>query len=415
MTARLRKLLDQRATAWSKVQDIQDRRSKDGYEPSDEDGETYTRALDDVERLSREIEEEERADRMRGVMDGVDPAEDRSTNPTGEQGGSDNAAQYRDAFDTYLRRGISRVSPDQQQLLEAGFVVDERAQAAGVDTAGGYTVPEGFRNTLVEAMKAFGGLLGVAEVLTTSTGNTLPWPTNDDTSNEGELLDENTAATEGDMVFGQAKLGAYTFSSKLVRVSLQLLQDSAFNLNAWLPTKLGERIGRASAGYFATGTGTDQPKGITVGLSRTVTSSTVGKIAYDDLVDLEHTVDPAYRNGGRCRYVLNDTAIRDIRKLKDSQQRPLWVPAMAGGVPSTINGQPYTVDNKIPAVGLGAKPIVYGDIKAAFVIRQVLAVQTLRLAERYAEFLQVGFLGFARLDSTVQDDNAAATLTIKAA
>lgn len=414
MTARLRKLLDQRAAAWSKVQDIQARRAKDGYEPTDEDGETYTRALDDVESLSREIEEEERAERMKGVMDGVDPSEDRSTNPTGDVT-PDGEAQYRTAFDEYLRRGIARLNPEQQQLLEAGHVVDERAQAAGVDAAGGYTVPEGFRNTMVEAMKAFGGLLGVAEVITTSTGNSLPWPTNDDTSNEGELLDENTAAAEGDLVFGQAKLGAYTFSSKLVRISLQLLQDSAFNLNAWLPTKLGERIGRASAGYFAIGTGTDQPKGITTGLTRTVTSATVGKIGYDDLVDLEHTVDPAYRNSGRCRYVLNDSAIREIRKLKDSQNRPLWVPAMAGGIPSTINGQPYTVDNKIPAVGLGAKPIVFGDIKAALVIRQVLGVQTLRLAERYAEFLQVGFLGFARLDSTVQDDNAAATLTIKAA
>lgn len=417
MNARLRKLLEQRATAWSAVQDIQARRAAAGYEDTAEDGETYTRSLDDVERLGRQIEDEERSERLAAVMNA--PADDvRSTNPrAGDGPGEDISDEYRAAFANYMRRGMTGLNGDEQRLLQEGFVKDAegRAQAAGTGAAGGYTVPQEFRNKMVETLKAFGGILSIAEVLNTSTGAKLPWPTNNDTANEGGLLSENTAVTEQDMVFGQADLEAHMYTSKLVRVSYQLLQDSAFNLEAWLPVKLGERIGRASARHFGTGTGVDQPQGLVTGLTKIQTSAAVGKVGYDDLVDLEHSVDPAYRAAGRTGYVLNDQTIRDIRKIKDTTGRPLWVPTMAGGVPSTINGQPYTVDNSIAVAAPGAKSIVFGDIKAAYVARIVAGAQTLRLAERYAEYLQVGFLGYQRLDGIVQDTSAAAVLELKAA
>lgn len=417
MNARLRGLLDQRATAWSAVQDIQARRAAAGYEETAEDGEAYTRSLDDVERLGRDIENEERSERLAAVMNSpVD--ESRSTNPRpGEGAAGDISDEYRSAFATYMRRGMTGLNGDEQRLLQEGFVEDTegRAQAAGVPAAGGYTVPQGFRNKMVETLKAFGGILSVAEILNTDTGASLPWPTNNDTANEGGLLSENTAVTEQDLVFGSNKLGAHMYTSKLVRVSYQLLQDSAFNLEAWLPVKLGERIGRGSARHFAAGTGVDQPQGIITGLTNGVETAAVGKIGYDDLVDLEHVVDPAYRNSSRTGYLLHDTALRDFRKLKDTTGRPLWVPAIAGGIPSTINGQPYTVDNSLPAFAGGSKSVVFGDIHAAYVARVVAGAQTLRLAERYAEYLQVGFLGFQRLDGIVQDNSAAAVLTTKSA
>lgn len=239
MNARLRKLLEQRATAWSAVQDIQARRAAAGYEDTAEDGETYTRSLDDVERLGRQIEDEERSERLAAVMNA--PADDvRSTNPrAGDGPGEDISDEYRAAFANYMRRGMTGLNGDEQRLLQEGFVKDAegRAQAAGTGAAGGYTVPQEFRNKMVETLKAFGGILSIAEVLNTSTGAKLPWPTNNDTANEGGLLSENTAVTEQDMVFGQADLEAHMYTSKLVRVSYQLLQDSAFNLEAWLPVK----------------------------------------------------------------------------------------------------------------------------------------------------------------------------------
>ncbi|EYR64649.1 HK97 family phage major capsid protein [Actinotalea ferrariae CF5-4] len=418
MNARLRKLLEQRATAWSQVQDIQARRAADGFEPTAEDGEAFTRALDEVQRLSDEIETEERAARL-GAGLGIDPASVRGTTPRpgedGDGGGRDVAEEYRSAFDGYLRRGMGQLSGTEQQLLERGYVEGEefRALGASVDAAGGYTVPKEFLDRMIEALKSFGGILSVASVINTTTGAPLSWPTNDDTANKGAILAENTQVTEQDFVFGSANLGAHMYTSKMVRVARQLLQDSAFNLAVWLPRKLGERIGRAAGEHFAVGTGTGQPQGLITGLTKGVTSGTIGKVGYDDLVELEHSIDAAYRT--RASYVLADSALRELRKLKDSQGRPLWVAGMAGGVPSTINGRPYIIDNDLPVQANGSKSIVYGDIEAAYVVRVVAGAQTLRLNERYADYLQVGFLGFQRLDGKVQDTSAAAVLTVRAA
>jgi HK97 family phage major capsid protein len=414
MRARLRTLLDQRANAWSQVQDIQARREQAGYESTQEDGETYTRALDDVERLGREIEEEERAERLEAVM--RTPAEDlRSTTPAPTAGGEQPSEErYAEAFDGFVRRGLLDIDTESRTLLQRRFVADAdiRAQATTTGAAGGYTVPTEFWNRLVETLKAYGGILGLADVQTTDTGAEILWPTNDGTAIEGVIVGENTQHTEQDEVFGQKSVKAHLYSSKIIRVSYQLLQDSALDVNAFLSRRCGERIGRAQARHLATGTGTGQPQGLVTGLTLEHESAAAGKVGYDDLVDLEHTVDPAYR--GRAQYVLHDGALRELRKLKDTQGRPLWVPQVAGGVPSTINGRAYTIDNSMPGFAADASPIVFGDIATAYLARIVRGAQVLRLTERYADFLQVGFLGFQRLDAVVQDAAAAAKLTVKA-
>lgn len=411
MNQRLRKLLDQRASAWAKVQEYRTRREEDGFEPTAEDGEGYTRSLDEVERLSKEIEAEERAQRLGGIFDAVDD-DQRSTNPVAGTGEQRDGEAYAAAFGLMLRHGADGLTPESRKILTAASA-EARAQAVGTPAAGGFLVPEEFRAKMVEAIVSYGGIAALADVMTTENGAETVWPTNDDTGNVGAILAENTQVAEQDLTFGQGKIGAHMYTSKLVRVSFQLLQDAAIDLNAFLARKLGERIGRAAAAHYATGTGTGQPQGLVTGLTKDVETAAASKIAYDDLVDLEHSIDQAYRaNAG---YVLSDSALRALRKLKDTTGRPLWAPSIIGGTPATINGRPYTVDNGMAAVADGAKPIVYGDIKAAYLIRLVRGAQVLRLTERYADFLQVGFLGFQRLDAIVQDASAAATLTVKSA
>lgn len=399
MSAQLTRLVDEQNTVWKRMQDIQSAAESENRDLTAEERANWDAAearltvvSGDIERLNR-MAALETIDRSQIVTTTGD--EDRET-------GEDKAQRYRDAFGLYLRGGMEKLSGEQRMLL-MDHQVDVRAQSTGVDAAGGFLVPEGFRNSITETMKAYGGILSLATVINTSTGNDLPWPTNDDTSNEGEILGENTAAGEQDVTLGQRKLKAYTFSSKQVKVALQLLQDSAFNLDQWLPGKLGERIGRRVAGALATGTGVDQPEGIT-------TNTTVGKtgatgqttsIIYDDLVDLEHSVDMAYR--ANARYVMNDSMLKVIRKLKDTQGRPLWVPIPAPGFPATINGFQYTIDNKMPVPAASAKSIVFGDIAKGYLVRQVQDVQMMRLTERYAEYLQVAFLGFSRLDGMIDD------------
>jgi HK97 family phage major capsid protein len=224
----------------------------------------------------------------------------------------------------------------------------------------------------------------------------------------GALLADLRVLGEQDATLGENELGAYTFTSKLVRVSWQLLDDSAFDLPTFLARKLGERIGRAQAPYLVSGTGTSQPTGLVTNATAGVTGavSATAAITYDNLIDLEHSVDPAYRESPRTRYVLSDGALKLIRKLKDADDRPLWVPVPAPGFPATINGFPYTVDNSMAAPAPDGRSIIFGDVFAGLIVRVVQGIQMVRLNERYADFLQTGFFGFARMDC-VPDDTAA--------
>lgn len=404
MTERRKKLVEEQQRLWSRMQEIQRAADSEDRDWTAEERTNWDAANARLDEVSGDIERADRAAHLetvdyRQVVQAVDEPE-KAPDP------EEQVRAYDQAFDQYVRRGMSRCTPDQQSLLERNFVAEGRAQGVGTDTAGGYLVPRGFRAVMTESMKAYGGLINLATVITTETGNPLPWPTNDDTGNVGAILGENTQIGEQDILLGQASLGAYTYTSKLVRVSLQLLQDSAFDLDTWLPAKLGERIGRAQAPHLVSGTGTGQPTGLvssaTAGVTGAVSATAV--ITYDNLVDLEHSIDPAYRLN--ARYVLSDGALKILRKLKDADGRPLWVPVPAPGFPATINGFPYTIDNSMPAPAPGARSILFGDIAAGFIVRVVQDVQMVRMAERYMDFLQVGFFGFARMDARPDDAGA---------
>lgn len=398
------KLVEKQNRLWQRMQDIMSAATSEDRDLTGEERANWDAAETDLDATSKDIErvrkmaELDKIDRAPVAVVDTGTGEDRATELSRED-------RYEQAFGTYLRRGAGALTHDQQNLLQEGRA-EVRAQGVGTDAAGGYLVPEGFRNQLTEALKAFGGLMGDINVITTSTGNRLPWPTADDTGNVGAILGENTQVNEQDVTLDENELGAYMYTSKLVRVSLQLLQDEAFGLESWLATKLGERIGRAIAGHIATGSGTAQPLGMvsggTVGVTGAV--SAAAAITYDDLVDLEHSVNSAYR--ARARYAFSDQTLKLIRKLKDGDDRPLWVPIPAPGFSPTVNGYGYTVDDGMAAPAPDAKSIVFGDLAAGYIGRQVLGVQLMQLRERYADYLQVGFLAFSRWDSTVDDTSA---------
>ncbi|MFI2911120.1 phage major capsid protein [Streptomyces sp. PDY-4] len=401
----LKDLLDQRASAWDKAQEFQNRAASDD-KLSAEDRTAWDNALADVERLSADIEREERHQRLSNVdysqvLDATRDADEE------RHGGPDRAEAYANAWRTWMRDGAAELNSEERTALRTGWVDGKELRAQGVATgaAGGYLVPPEFRATMVEAQKFFSSMRDVAEVITTQSGATLPWPTADDTANVGAILGENTQVTEQDVTLGQADIGAYTYTSKLVRVSLQLLNDAAFDFENWLARKLGERIGRAQNAHFTTGTGTAQPEGVQTNavIGKTGATGQTTSVTYDDLIDLIHSVDAAYRNSGRSRFMLNDATLSAARKLKDGQNRPLWEPSIQVGVPDGLLGYSYTVNQDMPVMAANAKSILFGDFAAGYLIRDVQDVQVLRLSERYADYLQVGFLAFARTDGTPQD------------
>lgn len=409
----LQTLLDTRATAWTKAQEFQNRATSEA-DMSAEDRAAWDAALADVERLSTDIEREERHARLAladysQVIDASGDTED-AEEARARHGGEEGVKAYSAAYRSWMREGASELTAEERAVLRTGWVDGRELRAQGVATgaAGGYLVPPEFRAKMVEAMKFYGAMRDVAEVITTQTGATLPWPTNDDTANVGAILAENTQVTEQDVTIGQADIGAFMYTSKLVRVSLQLLQDAAFDLESWLPRKLGERIGRIQNTHFTTGTGTAQPEGVQTNavIGKTGLVGQTTSVTYDDLIDLIHSIDPAYRNSGRARFMLNDLTLATVRKLKDGQNRPLWEPSVQVGVPDGLLGYAYTVNQDMPVMAANARSVLFGDFFAGYLIRDVQDVQMLRLAERYADYLQVGFLGFARADGTPQDTAA---------
>ena len=276
-----------------------------------------------------------------------------------------------------------------------------RAQTV-TTTAGGHLIADEFMARLEKSLLWFGGMVQEADVITTSTGAPLDWPTYDDTSQKGAILAINTAVSNQDIVFGQLTLDAYKYSSKQVLVPVELMQDSAFDINAIVADVLGERLGRILNEHFTTGTGSAQPNGA-------VTASSVGKtgatgqtatVIYDDIVDLVYSVDKAYRQN--AKFMMNDSTVKAIRKLKDGNGLPLWQPTLQAGEPDSLIGYPVVINNDVAAMAASAKSILFGDFKK-YKVRRVKDVTLLRLVERYAEAHQVGFLAFARFDGDLLD------------
>ncbi len=262
------------------------------------------------------------------------------------------------SFDKYLRHGLGEMTPEERQALR-----ELRAQGTTPDEKGGYTVPVQMLNKVVEAMKAYGGIASVAQILSTSTGQTIEWATADGTTEEGELLGENTAASEEDTLFGTESLGAKKLSSKIIRVSNELLLDSGIDMEAYLAKRIAERIGRGEARYLVKGTGTgspQQPKGLETSVTGTVDAAT--KFSWKDMNALKHALDPAYRNTGTFRWAFNDSTLKVITEMEDAQNRPLWLPEIAGVVPSTVLGVPYVIDQAIADMGAGNKFIYCGGL-----------------------------------------------------
>ncbi|MFJ8555306.1 phage major capsid protein [Streptomyces sp. NPDC093676] len=406
MSTLLTRALEKRANIWSQMQEIQQRAETENRDTlTAEEREKWDRAEAELTEVSADIERMERAARLDTVQRDQVVVAGGAGGEAVEDRAEDREAAYRDAFGSFVRNGMTGLNAEQRQLMLSNQT-EVRAGATSPGTAGGYFIPTDTLNKITQTMKAYGGLLGAANVITTGSGNPLNWPTNDDTSNTGAILSENTQVTEQDVTLGQKTLGAFTYTSKLVRLSLQLLQDDVFGVESWLVQRLGERLGRAVAAHLATGVGTTTPEGLFTNATagKTGTTGQTTSVIFDDLVDLVHSVDPAYRDNGQ--WAMSDSALKMIRKLKDGQNRPLWEPSVQAGVASTLLSYPVLIDNGIPVPAANAKSIGFGDIKSAYVVRQVAGGQMMRLEERYADFLQVGFLGFLRLDAK-PDDGAA--------
>jgi HK97 family phage major capsid protein len=393
----VKELREKRTSIWAQAQEF-NQRHEAGEDMSAEDEAAWSRALSDVDALALQINNRETNATLEKRFEDIDA--DTVVVEDGSTRGADDGdrAAYRSAFEKYCRFGMQDITAEERALLQENF---SRAQGTTSGAAGGYTVPEGFWAKVTETQKFYGGVQGNVEEITTDSGNDLPWPTNDDTGNKGAILAENTQITEQAVVFGGKELGAYTYTSKLILVALQLLQDTGIDLEGFLARRMGERLGRIHNEHLTVGTGASQPQGFITGATVGKTTAGATAITYNEIVDLIHSVDVAYRNAGAL-FEMNDLVLAYVRKIRDDSGgaglgRPIWEPSAQVGVPDSLLGYKVVVNNDMAStVATTNKTIAFGDFRAAYVARRVNGGQVMRLAERYADYLQVGFFGRPR-------------------
>ena len=383
--SKILELREKRAKAWDAAKAFLDaKRGADGM-LSEEDTAAYDKMEQDVMNLGKEIERLER----QAAID-AELSKATSTPLTGKPGakmGKDEKTgrasdEYKGSFWNAMR-------------AKAPSAAVYNALQVGTDSEGGYLVPDEFEHTLVEALYEENVFRTLAKIINTSSGDRkIPVVA---TKGEASWIDEEGLYQEDDDAFTQVSIGAYKLGT-MIKVSEELLNDSAFDLESYISREFARRIGAREEDSFFNGDGTGKPLGILAtngGAEIGVTAASATAITADEVIDLFYSLKSPYRK--KAVWVLNDATIKAIRKLKDNNNQYLWQPSLVAGTPDTILGRPVVTSAYMPTAAAGAKTIAFGDFSYYWIAdRQGRSFK--RLNELYAANGQVGFLGSQRVD-----------------
>lgn len=360
------------------------------------------------------------------------------------------------AFTRFLRTGNASGLREMRDGTGFSTAPNDAGVAAGsTGNNAGYMVPQGFWKHLQVALKAYGGIANDYHRIDTDTGNPMPWPTIDPTAVTASVLGASNELTQLSVtqpfVFGQGMLNAWTLFVGPMLASLQLVQDSAFNVDEFVADRFGEALGREIAALAISGTGSGQPLGIVTALNARgalsgasggfyqLTAGTTVKtfaatnptelsgnlLSPTSLLGIVQGVDPAYYPG--CKWYFNATQAWNLRSVVDGNGRPL-INFMNGFDADTVRspnynsnapvgdlfGFPVVIDNNIPNLTASTTGgPVFGNLDNAMVYRVARDTTVMRLQERYADFLAVGYIGYYRLD--IRSNDLRAAVTVKAA
>lgn len=318
-------------------------------------------------------------------------------------------AEERAALDIFIRKPARAHSKDDTARIR-------NAMSTTTPSQGGYAVGALVAGDLVNLVKGYGWMRQVARQFTTTMGSNMTYPSSDGTAESGEILAQNASATNADMNFGSVPMNTYKFGSKVFTVPNELIQDSAVDIIAEVGQRAVERIGRIQNAKFTTGTGTGEPTGL-------VTAAVVGKlgntgqtttILYDDLVDLADSVDEGHLGMPSSQvglqrptpgWMMSQAMRKVVRKLKDTNGRPIWTPAVGGELPQLLDYAVY-MNNDMPAPAANAKSLAFGNL-ASYAVRDVAEFVLLRLEDSaFALAGQTGFLGWMRAGGNLLDSGA---------
>ena len=364
---------------------LESNRTPDGFLSQENDA-AYTAMESDIANLGKEISRMERLEAMDAELSRplTSPLTEKpaAVAKTDEKTGRA-SDEYSAAFWNQTRRKDS-VTPEMKNALQEG-----------VDSEGGYLVPDEFEHTLVQALEQENIVREHAHVFTTSSGNhKIPVVTSKGTAS---WIDEEGAIPESDDVFGQQMIGAHKVGT-LIKVSEELLNDSAFDLEGYFASEFARRIGNKEEDAFFNGDGVGKPLGIlaaTGGAQVGVTAASATAVTADEIIDLFYSLEAPYRKN--AIWVLNDASIAAIRKLKDNNGQYLWQPALHEGTYDTLLGKRIFTSPFVPEMKSGKKSVIFGDLSFYWIgDRQGITFK--RLNERYADTGQIGFIATKRLD-----------------
>lgn len=365
----------------------------------------YDNAMARIDAIDQQIKRHQAA--MDAIGAGVsDDDLNRFTVEPAKQNGDNHALR------AYLQGGYAALSPEQVQAAVARQSAGDIRAAMSTTTGseGGYTVIPEYYRQLTEAMKAEGGIRAVARTFQTATGAEMSFPAADTTAEEGEIVGQNVAVSLGETTFAQPlTLPVYKYSSKKIGLPFELIQDSMFDLEAYIQALLARRIGRITNKHFTVGTGSNQPKGIITAakVGKVGAAGTATSITYDDLVELEHSVDPVYRHGTAFGWMMHDQSLKAIRKIKDAEGRPIFVPGYEqgnpGGAPDRLLGRPIYINQNMAPMAANAKSVAFGDF-SHYWVREVMDLTLFRMTDSaFVSQGQIGFLAFNRQGGNLID------------
>ena len=391
------KILDlrqKRASLWEKTKKfLDDAKREDGMLSAD-DVATYEKMEADIVSLGKEIDILERQAEMEKQLNAPvnTPVREKPANGAETKTGRASDA-YKNAFWKLMQNN------------QLSYSVHDTLQI-GTDSEGGYLVPDEYEATLIDKLTDENIMRGLATIITSANGDKkIPV-----VASHGEAVwtDEGEEYTESDDEFGTVSLGAHKLST-IIKVSEELLNDSAFNLETYISSEFARRMGAAEELAFINGNGTGKPTGVINTAEVGVTSASANAITTDEIIDLYHSLRTPYRKN--AAFLANDSTIKAIRKLKDSNDQYLWQPGLQAGQPDTILNRPIHTSAYMPEIGGGNKILLFGDLKYYWIAdRQGRSFQ--RLNELFAKNGQVGFRVFQRVDGKLILPEAVKTMAM---
>lgn len=312
-------------------------------------------------------------------------------------------AQHNEAFDRFTRGKETQEDRDLMARME------NRVQTVGTTTQGGFLVPEGYSNQLSVQRALWGGMRQACTIWKTATGQQIPYPTLDDTSNTADTASESGDLTTSadDLVFGEKTFNAYKINSNLLKVSAELMEDSFFDMQGLMVDAFGRRLGTKENALFTTGSGSSTPNGIANAAQQSSRIASTSTVTRSEIIDLVHSVDQAYRSSPKAYFMFNDSTLAVLKKLdiSTSDGRGLWEPSLVAGEPDKIDGKPYIINQNVASLAADAKFMYFGDF-GQYIIRDSGSTRFKRLNERFADTDQVGFVALARIDGDILVNSA---------